>query len=101
MPYASISDEPTRARRWGERRARRELRAGLLRLGGHLGWDAQRVIRFSEAVTGQRWRRCGRADLEQVVATFAELGRRVRATSPEALAVPEDVSPLQQTRRVA
>ncbi len=99
--YSPVRDEPARARRWSERRVRRELRAGLLRLGGHLGWDTQRVVRFSEAVTRRSWRRCGRGDLERVVAVFAELASRMRATSQEAHALPEQVSPPQRTRRVA
>ena len=34
-----------------DRAVRRRLRAGVLRLGGFLGWDRQKVVRFSE-VTG-------------------------------------------------
>jgi hypothetical protein len=59
----------------------RRLRAGLFRLGGYLGWDAKRVVQFSETVTGRRWRRCGRAELEQVVLTFGEVAKRVRAAA--------------------
>ncbi len=59
----------------------RRLRAGVFRLGGFLGWDAKRVVQFSETVTGRRWRRCGRAELEQVVLTFGEVAKRVRAAT--------------------
>jgi hypothetical protein len=59
----------------------RRLRAGVFRLGGFLGWDAKRVVQFSETVTGRRWRRCGRAELEQVVLTFGEVAKRVRAAA--------------------
>jgi len=73
--------EPPRQSELAEQVEVRRLRAGVLRLGGYLGWDAKRVVQFSETVTGRRWRRCGRAELEQVVLTFGEVAKRVRATT--------------------
>ena len=68
-----------------DRAARRRLRAGVLRLGGYLGWDRQKVVRFSEATAGRPWRRCDRTALLQVLGAFAEVAAHVRAagqTSP-------------------
>ena len=64
-----------------DRAIRRRLRAGVLRLGGYLGWDRRRVVRFSEAVVGLPWRRCGRAELLQVLGAFAEVAARVRTAN--------------------
>jgi hypothetical protein len=75
--------EPRRASELLEQADVRRLRAGVLRLGGYLGWDSKRVVRFSETVTGRRWRRCGRGELEQVVQTFGEVAKRVRAATWE------------------
>jgi len=73
--------ESTRQRRSAERAARRRLRAGVLRPGSFLGWDAQRAVRFSEAVAGRPWRRCGRTELVQVLGAFAELAAHMRTSS--------------------
>jgi hypothetical protein len=62
-----------------DRAARRQLRAGVLRLGGYLGWDRQKVVRFSEATAGRPWRRCDRTALLQVLGAFAEVAAHVRA----------------------
>jgi hypothetical protein len=62
-----------------DRAVRRRLRAGLLRLGDYLGWDRQKVVRFSEAAAGRPWRRCDRTALLQVLGAFAEVAARVRA----------------------
>ena len=51
----------------------RRLRAGVFQLGGMLGLDTRAVVRFSEVISGRRWRRCGGGDLELVVADFATL----------------------------
>jgi hypothetical protein len=56
-----------------------ELRAGVLRLGALVGWDASVVARFVEAVTGREWICCGRDALLDVLAAYAWLARRVRA----------------------
>jgi hypothetical protein len=58
---------------------RGQLRAGLVRLGGYIGWDAPTVARFSQTMTGRPWRHCGINELEQVLAVFAEASARVRA----------------------
>jgi len=62
-----------------DRAVRRRLRAGVLRLGGYLGWDRQKVVRFSEATAGRPWRRCDRTALLQVLGAFAEVAAHVRA----------------------
>ena len=62
-----------------DRAVRRRLRAGVLRLGGYLGWDRQKVVRFSEATSGRPWRRCDRTALLQVLGAFAEVAASVRA----------------------
>src|SRR5712691_9309800 len=64
-----------------DRAVRRRLRAGVLRLGGYLGWDRQKVVRFSEATAGRPWRRCDRTALLQVLGAFAEVAARVREAS--------------------
>ena len=72
--------EPLRRRGAGGRTELRRLRAGVLRLGASLGFDTQAVVRFSEAISGQRWRHCQGYDLEQVVGELAQIGRRMRLT---------------------
>jgi len=64
-----------------DRAVRRRLRAGVLRLGGYLGWDRQKVVRFSEATAGRPWRRCDRTALLQVLGAFAEVAAHIRAAS--------------------
>jgi hypothetical protein len=64
-----------------DRAVRRRLRAGVLRLGGYLGWDRQKVVRFSEAAAGRPWRRCDRTALLRVLGAFAEVAAHVRAAS--------------------
>ena len=64
-----------------DRAIRRRLRAGVLRLGGYLGWDRQKVVRFSEATAGRPWRRCDRTALLQVLGAFAEVAANVRAAT--------------------
>jgi hypothetical protein len=77
----------------------RRLRAGVLRLGGELGFDTRTVVRFSEAISGQRWRRCHRSDLERVVADFEQLARRIRAARQLAAARWAVRQPAEQTGR--
>jgi hypothetical protein len=55
-----------------------ELRAGVLRLGAMLGWDASVVRRFAEAVTGRDCNNCGRGELLDVLAAYAAIAHRVR-----------------------
>ena len=55
-----------------------ELRAGIVRLGARLGWDARTVARFAAAVTGRSWRQCGPTELERVLEAYATLAGRVR-----------------------
>lgn len=66
-----------------ERAARQRLRAGIVRLGGDLGWDAPMVVRFSEAAAGRPWRQCGRPELLRVLGAFAGLAARMRAQCQE------------------
>ena len=68
--------EPCRRGALGQWEVRR-LRAGVFRLGGYLGLDTRAVVRFGEAISGQRWRQCRRDDLERVLADFAQLVDRV------------------------
>jgi hypothetical protein len=56
----------------------RRLRSGVSRIGASLGLQTQAVVRFSEAISGKRWRRCRRYDLERVLSDFAEVRRRMR-----------------------
>jgi hypothetical protein len=56
-----------------------ELRAGVVRLGALLGWDASVVARFAEAVTGRDWSSCRREELLDVLTTYGALAHRVRA----------------------
>jgi len=61
-----------------ERETERQLRAALLRLGGYLDWDERAVVRFSEAITGRRWSRCGAAEVVQVGRALLDLAVAVR-----------------------
>ena len=56
----------------------RRLRAGILRLGSLLGWDAPTVSDFAKAVTGRPLSHCGRAELRCVLEAYATITRRVR-----------------------
>jgi hypothetical protein len=49
-----------------------------LRIGASLGLQTQAVVRFSEAISGKRWRRCHSYDLERVSSDLAEVRRRMR-----------------------
>ena len=66
----------------------RRLRNGVFRLGSFVGLDTRAVVRFTEVISGRRWRRCGSADLEQVAADFAQLASR-REANPRSDARPE------------
>ena len=57
--------EPRRQHALPEKVHIRCLRNGILRVGGQLGFDTRTVVRFSEIISGRRWRRCARADLER------------------------------------
>jgi hypothetical protein len=50
----------------------------VLRLGGSLGLNTQAVVRFSEVISGQRWRHFGGYDLEQIATELARIGGRMR-----------------------
>ena len=77
----TATSESSRLQGNRDRAVRRRLRAGVLRLGGYLGWDRQKVVRFSEATAGRPWRRCDRTELLQVLGAFAEVAARVRAAN--------------------
>ena len=62
-----------------ERATERQLRAALLRLGGYVDWDERAVIRFSEAITGRPWSRCGAAEVVQVGRALLDVAVAVRA----------------------
>ena len=49
------------------------LRVSVFHLGSYLGLDTRAIVRFSEVISGQRWRHCRRADFELVVNEFARL----------------------------
>ena len=66
------------------------LRAGVLDLGGRLGWDRARVGAFAGALTGRPWQRCRRAELQSVLLAYAALARRVRARWAEGAADGEE-----------
>jgi hypothetical protein len=51
------------------------LRAAVLRLGGLLGWRAQEVIDFTEALTGRGWRHCTADDFQIVLDEYLALGQ--------------------------
>jgi hypothetical protein len=71
--------EPPITSRPRHRRAEeRWLRAGILRLGSLLGWDAPTVSHFAESVTGRPLSGCGCAELRRVLAAYATVARRVR-----------------------
>ena len=68
-----VAADSLRRRAAPGRSDRRRLRAGVFRLGGLLGLDTRAVVRFSEVISGRRWRRCGSGDLEQVATDFVAL----------------------------
>jgi hypothetical protein len=73
-----VKAEPLRRQSAPGRMEVRRLRAGVFRIGASLGLQTRMVVRFSEAISGKRWRRCHRYDLEQVLADLAEVRRRMR-----------------------
>jgi hypothetical protein len=73
--------------------ARACLRAGLPRLGGHLGSDVLNVARVSDAVIERRSLPFVRPDLVQRVAAFAEVGRRLRVIARETDQTPATEEP--------
>ena len=89
----SVAVEPRRRGAPGRVELRR-LRAGVFRLGASVGLDTQGVLRFSEVISGRRWRQCGSADLELVVSDLAQLATRATArgqwpdSEPVAVVVP-------------
>ena len=78
------TNEPRRQHALPEKVHIRRLRNGILRVGGQLGFDTRTVVRFTEMISGQRWRRCARADLERVVADLGQLAIRVQGRDDEA-----------------
>ena len=74
--HKDVRSEPLQRRAAPGRVELRRLRTGVFRLGSFVGLDTRAVVRFSEVITGRRWRRCGGADLEQVIADFAQLANR-------------------------
>lgn len=73
-----MATEPPRRRGAQGRTDARRLRAGVFRIGALAGLETQAVVRFSEAISGKRWRRCRRYELEQVAANLAEISGRIR-----------------------
>jgi hypothetical protein len=85
-----------------ERESERQLRAALLRLGGYLDWDERAVIRFSEAITGRAWSRCGAAEVVEVGRALLDLAVAVRAgNQADAAVTPELTDNLRSTVRAA
>jgi hypothetical protein len=76
--------EPRRRHELPEKVHIRCLRIGIFRVGGQLGFDTRTVVRFSEVISGRRWRRCAGADLERVVADLGQLAIRVQGRNDEA-----------------
>ena len=72
-------EPPTIRSRPDQHPEERRLRAGIMRLGRLLGWDAPTVSHFAQAVTGRPLSRSGRAELQRVLQAYASLARRVRA----------------------
>jgi hypothetical protein len=56
----------------------RRLRGGVRRVGGSIGLSTQAVVRFSEAISGQRWKRCRPSELERVLADLDLIRSRMR-----------------------
>jgi len=71
--HRQVISEPLRRRAAPARMEFQRLRAGVFRLGASAGLDTREVVRFSEAISGRRWRRCGCVDLERVVADLRQL----------------------------
>lgn len=51
------------------------LRDGLLRHGRLLGWRARTVIAFTEQLARRPWKRCGRAELSDVLEQLRAIRR--------------------------
>jgi hypothetical protein len=70
-----------------ERETERDLRAALLRLGSHVGWDQQAVIRLSEAIAGRPWSRFGAAEVVQVGRALLDVAVALRTGNQTDIAV--------------
>ena len=66
------------------------LRSGVFDLGARVGMDRDRVESFGQALTGRSLRRCGRAELHQILLAYATVARRVRAATTGCAATPEE-----------
>ena len=76
------------AARKGPERAR--LRGEVLRLGELLGWQAQDIILFTEALVQQSWRQCGTAEFAAVLEEQRSLLAAVAAKAIRRLAREQD-----------
>ena len=91
-----LLDQPEVVCGQGDKRVR--LRAGVLRLGGMLGWEPREVISFAEAVAGCPWRHFGSAEFEMVLEEYRTIAHALRAKTkrpvdhamPKAIAAPGD-----------
>ncbi len=74
---AVLLDHPLSFPSPGDQRVR--LRAGVLRLGGLLGWEPREVISFAEALAGCPWRHFGCAEFEMVLEEYRAIAQALRA----------------------
>ncbi len=77
VEFALLLDHPQSFSGPGDKRVR--LRAGVLRLGGLLGWEPREVISFAEAVVGCPWRHFGCAEFEMVLEEYRASAEALRA----------------------
>ncbi len=77
--HRQVMSEPLQRRAAPGRIELRRLRIGVFRLGSFVGLDTRAVVRYTEVISGRRWRRCGSTDLEQAVADFVQLANRHEA----------------------
>ena len=83
--------EPRGQRVFPEKLQIRHLREGIFGLDGDLGFSTRSVVRFSEVTSGQRWRRCTRADMDVVVADLCQVVGRVQVRNDRADTATQDV----------
>lgn len=79
------------AARKGSERA--QLRGEVLRLGELLGWQAQDIILFTEALVQQPWRHCGTAEFAAVLEEERSLLTAVAAKAVRRRARERDRAP--------
>ena len=70
-----------RSRHARDNNLERELKAGIVAAGRHLGWNARAVEAFVVAVAGRPLQTCRQRELNRVLAAYVELAYTLRTVA--------------------